>query len=287
MRTFRDILDAVADFFGGMSRRKISTYSAAGTYYLFVSLVPMIMLCCAILQYTPLTEETVMDVVSEYVPDSLYQVVERIVAGVYSGGRVALTVSIVLTLWSASASMRALMQGMDAVYDAERRENYFIFILRACLYMLIFLAMLLLSLFVMVYGGRILQLVRSYLPVSPWLDHLFQLLRYLRFLVAMAILTVIFSMLYRWMPAVHMRYRHQWPGAVFSAVTWVAFSSVFSFYVSFSDKFGAYGFLGTILVAMMWMYFCIYFLLIGGFINRYIDLRRNPENHREHPSEIK
>ena len=58
-------------------------------------------------------------------------------------------------------------------------------------------------------------------------------------------------------------------------MAWVVFSWVFSLYVDLSGKFGAYGFLGTILVAMMWMYFCLCFLLIGGYINRYMDLRRS------------
>jgi uncharacterized BrkB/YihY/UPF0761 family membrane protein len=44
-----------------------------------------------------------------------------------------------------------------------------------------------------------------------------------------------------------------------------------------SNQFGAYGFIGTFLVAMMWMYFCIYFLLIGGYLNHYLYLRQVPE----------
>ena len=42
--TLRDIYDAVDEFSKGMSRRRITTYSAACAYYLFMSLIPMIML---------------------------------------------------------------------------------------------------------------------------------------------------------------------------------------------------------------------------------------------------
>lgn len=61
----------------------------------------------------------------------LYEIVDYIVSSIYNGGRVALTVSILLTLWSASACMKALMRGMDSVYDAERREDYIRFSIRA------------------------------------------------------------------------------------------------------------------------------------------------------------
>lgn len=270
----RDIRDAVLDFAGGLASRRLPTYSAAGAYYIFMSLVPMIMLVCSILQYTPLTEDVVLSLLSGYIPDSLYVIVRRIVTGVYNGGNVALTVSLLLTVWTASASMKALMRGMDSVYEVERNENYIVFSVRACIYMLILLAMLILSFFVLVYGGRILDLLYTYIPSSRLVDFIFGVVRYLRYIVTMAVLAGFFVLLYRWMPAARGRYRHQWAGAVFSAITWVVFSSLFSAYISVSGKFGAYGYIGTIMVAMIWMFYCLYFLLLGGYINRYIDKKR-------------
>lgn len=272
--TLRDIYDAVDEFFSGMGSRRITTYSAACAYYLFMSLVPVIMLLVAVLQYTPLTQDVVLEAVSEYVPESLYEIVYFIVTSIYNGGKVALTVSILLTLWSASACMKALMRGMDSVYDAVRRDDYIKFSLRACLYMVIFVVILLLSFFVMVYGGKILDFIENSMPSNHSQDFLFTLAKHLRFLVILALLALVFSLLYKWMPARALKYRRQLPGAVFSAVVWSAFSFIFSFYVSLSDKFGAYGYIGTIMVAMMWIFYCFYFLLLGGFINHYIEMKR-------------
>ena len=272
--TMRDIYDAVDEFFGGMGSRRITTYSAACAYYLFMSLVPVIMLLVSVLQYTPLTRDVVLEAVADYVPESLYEIVDYIVTSIYNGGRVALTVSILLTLWSASACMKALLRGMDSVYDAERREDYIRFSLRACFYMVIFVFILLLSFFVMVYGGQILDMIEDSMPAHHSLDFLFTLAKHLRFLIILALLALVFSLLYKWMPAKNLKYRRQLPGAVFSAVVWAAFSFIFSFYVSLSDKFGAYGYIGTIMVAMIWIFYCFYFLLMGGFINHYIEMKR-------------
>ena len=277
--TLRDVYDAVDEFFGGMGSRRITTYSAACAYYLFMSLVPLIMLLVAALQFTPLTKDVVLEAISDYVPESLYEIVYFIVTSIYNGGRVALTVSILLTVWSASACMKALMRGMDSVYDAVRQDDYIKFSLRACIYMVIFVIILLLSFFVMVYGGKILDLIENSMPSNHSLDFLFTLAKYLRFLVILALLALVFSLLYKWMPARKIKYRRQLPGAVFSAVVWAAFSFIFSFYVSLSDKFGAYGYIGTIMVAMIWIFYCFYFLLLGGFINHYIEMKRaEPEN---------
>lgn len=272
--TMRDIYDAVDEFFGGMGSRRITTYSAACAYYLFMSLVPVIMLLVSVLQYTPLTRDVVLEAVADYVPESLYEIVDYIVTSIYNGGRVALTVSILLTLWSASACMKALLRGMDSVYDAERREDYIRFSLRACFYMVIFVFILLLSFFVMVYGVQILDMIEDSMPANHSLDFLFTLAKHLRFLIILALLALVFSLLYKWMPAKNLKYRRQLPGAVFSAVVWAAFSFIFSFYVSLSDKFGAYGYIGTIMVAMIWIFYCFYFLLMGGFINHYIEMKR-------------
>lgn len=280
--TLRDIYDAVDEFFSGMGSRRLTTYSSSCAYYLFMSLVPVIMLLVSVLQYTPLTRDVVLEAVADYVPDSLYEIVYFIVTSIYNGGRVALTVSILLTIWSTSACMKALLRGMDSVYDAERKEDYIRFSLRACFYMIIFVFILMLSFFVMVYGGKILDYIEQSMPVNHSLDFLFTLAKYLRFVIILALLALVFCLLYKWMPARRLKFRRQLPGAVFSSVAWAAFSFIFSFYVSLSDRFGAYGYIGTIMVAMIWIFYCFYFLLLGGFINHYIEMKRAEPEHDRH-----
>lgn len=280
--TLRDIYDAVDEFFSGMGSRRLTTYSSSCAYYLFMSLVPVIMLLVSVLQYTPLTRDVVLEAVADYVPDSLYEIVYFIVTSIYNGGRVALTVSILLTIWSASACMKALLRGMDSVYDAERKEDYIRFSLRACFYMIIFVFILMLSFFVMVYGGKILDYIEQSMPANHSLDFLFTLAKYLRFVIILALLALVFCLLYKWMPARRLKFRRQLPGAVFSSVAWAAFSFIFSFYVSLSDRFGAYGYIGTIMVAMIWIFYCFYFLLLGGFINHYIEMKRAEPEHDRH-----
>lgn len=280
--TLRDIYDAVDEFFSGMGSRRLTTYSSSCAYYLFMSLVPVIMLLVSVLQYTPLTRDVVLEAVADYVPDSLYEIVYFIVTSIYNGGRVALTVSILLTIWSASACMKALLRGMDSVYDAERKEDYIRFSLRACSYMIIFVFILMLSFFVMVYGGKILDYIEQSMPVNHSLDFLFTLAKYLRFVIILGLLALVFCLLYKWMPARRLKFRRQLPGALFSSVAWAAFSFIFSFYVSLSDRFGAYGYIGTIMVAMIWIFYCFYFLLLGGFINHYIEMKRAEPEHDRH-----
>ncbi len=274
MDKLKRVAALAADFSGGMGTRRVNTFAAAGAYYIFVSLVPLIMLLISLLQYTPLTEEMVLAALGDYVPESMYVLVRRVISGVYSTAGTTITLSIVLTLWSASAGVKALMRGIDAVYDAERLDNYIVFRAKAIAYLLLLALVLIVSFVVVALGGKLIDLGLAQLEglaLPGALSFLLGGFRYLRFVIVMALLTVVFALLYRWMPAGHAKGRC-WPGAVFTAVSWVVFSGIYSVYASVSDKYGAYGFLGSILVAMIWIYFCFMFLLVGGYINHWYDL---------------
>ena len=275
MSKLKKQLSAVASAFGMIGKKKVPVFAAASDYFLFMSLVPILMLLVSLIRYLPFDQADVLRIFAVAVPASVYTVVSPIVESIYSSGGGVITLSILLTLFSASSAMRAIMKGLDAVYEVERRDNVIVFFVRACVYMLILVLIIIFSLVVMVYGSVALGWLHSVLPESAFVEGLFSLTKYMRYLLVLAILTLSFILLYRWVPAGEHHSACQWPGALFCAVAWGAFSWVFSLYVSISDKFGAYGYIGTIMVAMMWMYYCFMFLLIGGCINSVVEKHRS------------
>ena len=57
-------------------------------------------------------------------------------------------------------------------------------------------------------------------------------------------------------------------GAAFSAVGWMIVSWIFSVYLNIFKGFSSmYGSLTTIVLIMLWLYFCMYILLLGGEVN--------------------
>ncbi|MBQ0000926.1 MAG: YihY/virulence factor BrkB family protein [Clostridiales bacterium] len=267
----RSLVGLGKEFAGGMGKRRLTVYATSGCYYLFMSLVPIVMILCCILPYTPFNLNMILNYIEEYFAESLGDILRNIATAVYSSNGATLTVSIVLTLYSASASMKALMKGMDSAYECENQDNFIVFSLKALGYMVVLIVTILLSLVIMVYGGRILFYLQRYMPnIGP----LKMLLSKGRYFLVLVVLTIIFMVLYNLMPAKKVKFKDQIPGAVFAALTWVIFSSVFTVYITVSNKFGAYGFIGTIMVAMMWMYYCLFFLLIGGFMNSFLSERK-------------
>jgi len=258
-------------FFNGMGERRLTVFATSGCYYIFMSLVPAVMVLCCLLPYTPFSQELMLTYVDAYFSASLGTIVRKIVEGVYASNTTTMTVSILLTVFSASASMRAIMNGLDAAYDIRQRRSLPKQFLMGVFFVILLLITLILALGVMVYGGRIVKLLSAYLPQVEILE---SAIFVFRFLVIMVLLFLIFAMIYTFMPSGRMKLLQQLPGALFCSAVWVIFSYLFSRYVEISDKYGAYGFIGTIMVAMLWMNFCFYFLLIGGYINSLLMQRR-------------
>jgi len=248
-----------------VSSRRLGTYAAAGSFYLFLSLVPLVIVVLTVLPFTPLTEELLLEALDVLLPDGVTGLIRDIVENIFEASAATLSVSAVLTVWSASLALVALMRGLAVAYDAPRQGGYILARLRAMALLVLFLAGVLVSLVLMVYGGQLLELTAA---LVPGLRRVLGLLRFLRHPAATAFLAGCFAVLYRVTPGAG-RFRDCVPGAVLAAVMWMVFSVVYSAYVAFSDKYGVYGVLGSVIVTMLWAYYCQYFLLIGACVNRW------------------
>lgn len=56
------------DFSTKMKRKNISAFAASTAFFIFLSLVPMLIVLSTILPYTPLTEENLITAVGEVIP---------------------------------------------------------------------------------------------------------------------------------------------------------------------------------------------------------------------------
>jgi YihY family inner membrane protein len=75
-------------------------------------------------------------------------------------------------------------------------------------------------------------------------------------------------MIYKFLPNHIVQLKVQLMGAAFSAVGWMIVSWIFSVYLDIFKGFSSmYGSLTTIVLIMLWLYFCMYILLLGGEVN--------------------
>lgn len=254
-------------FAKAVSQDNISAHAASTAFFLFLSMIPLLMLICAIIPYTPITEAVLMQFVVNLTPHSVDSLMVYLVGEVYDKSGGILSATAVVTIWIAAKGMLALMRGLNAVNERHEERNYFLLRFEASLYTIFFLVLLIGTLVILVFGNAFARVILREIPELKIAIKLFMLFR---FLFVWVILTFVFAMIYAYLPTTRLRFREQLPGALFAAVAWSCFSWGFSVYISLFNGFNMYGKLTTVIIIMLWLYFCMYLLLVGAKINRFL-----------------
>ncbi len=254
------------DFSSQMKKQNISAFASSTAFFLFLSLVPMLVMVCTIIPFTPITEENLVAAIEDVVPAVMDPLVQGLVAEVYDKSAGILSLAAIATLWSAAQGVLALMRGLNAINGVEEKRNYVVVRMIASLYTLVMLIVLILSLFVMVFGNELVMLVLHRLPR---LRLLVSFIMKFRFLFGWCLLALVFAVIYTFVPDKKLQFREQIPGAVLSSMIWIGFSWGFSLYVGRSGSYSIYGSLSVIVIVMLWLYFCMYIMMLGAYVNRY------------------
>ncbi|MDR6623996.1 YihY/virulence factor BrkB family protein [Caulobacter segnis] len=178
---------------------------------------------------------------------------------------VAFAFSLLLSIWSANASMRALFDGLNVAYDEEEKRH----IVRRTLLSYAF------TVCALVYAAA----VSAVLIVTPWLLKAARLSALegfwapIRWLIVLVMTAAAFAVLYRFAPSrARARWRWVWIGAATASAGWLVGSLGFSVYVNQIAHYDAiYGPLGAIIAFMVWVWFSIMAILIGAELNAEIE----------------
>nr|MDE7283305.1 YihY/virulence factor BrkB family protein [Lachnospiraceae bacterium] len=134
MKTIVRLYYIYRDFSKQMTRKNISAFAASSAFFLFLSLVPLLMALCAILPFTTLTAENLITAVMRVLPNAIDDFVVKVVYDVYSKSTGTITIFAIVAIWSAAKAMLALIRGLNEVNDIEERRNYLLLRLVACFY---------------------------------------------------------------------------------------------------------------------------------------------------------
>lgn len=250
-----------------MSKTNVNAYAASAAFFIFLSLIPCIIVLCSLLPYTPLQKSDLQEAVRQVMPLPMVSFMLSLIDSLYNSTVGVLSMAAVVMIWSAGKGMLALMRGLNAVNGVVEDRNYVVQRLLASFYTVIMLILLLVSLVLMVFGDTLVRVLNQYIPV---LDELLDFLMLFKPLFSWGILTGAFMLIYAYVPNVKLKVKNQFPGALFAAIAWNLFSWGFSIYIENFNGLDIYGSLSAIVVIMLWFYFCMYLLLVGAHINRFM-----------------
>lgn len=261
-RFLREILNQIQK----IPEHHVAAYAAQSAYFFILSLIPIILLLMTLVQYTPVTKADVMTAVLQIFPTSINTMITSIVNQVYNQSMGIIPVTVVVALWSAGKGVLALATALNTMFGCPETRNYIYIRLRATVYTVLFIMTLIVMLVLAVFGNTINDFIFANVPL---ISHVAQWLLWLKNFVAPALLTVLFLYVYKYLPnSDEIRLKNQLPGAVFAAAGWMLCSWVFSVYLDIFEGFSSmYGSLTTIILIMLWMYFSMYCILLGGELN--------------------
>ena len=172
-----------------------------------------------------------------------------------------LIVGLVAVLWAVSSGVRTLIKAITAAYEQEETRGYFKLRGLALLASVGVIAVAVAALAAIGIAPAIRHLVhnpvwRVTFDVGEWV-------------VLAVILTAGIAALY-WLapPKTSVNWRWASAGALFSTVFVVLASVGFSLYVRFFAHYNkTYGTLGGIVILMLWLYYCVFIVLLGALVD--------------------
>lgn len=104
----------------------------------------------------------------------------------------------------------------------------------------------------------IVKLASGVLGESEWLVHAADLL------VGLAVITVLFAMLFKVLPDVRLRWREVWMGAFLTSVLFSVGRLLIALYLGHSTVASAYGAAGSLVALLIWIYYSSAILFFGA-----------------------
>lgn len=249
-----------------LSECDVSVNAASASFFIVLSIFPLSALVLSLLRYLPVGPDDLLHILSNILPQPMLPLVEYLFNDLYTSNVVAIvSVSVAAAMWSASRGVYDLLNGFSRIMGGEDRRGYLRRRFTAVLYTVFLVLAVLLTLALQVFGQTILSMaahwdVRLYRILS-------QVLR-LRVLFTIALLALLFMLMYAFFPARRMALRDVIPGALAASVGWVAFSFLFSIYVNFGGGSRFYGSMATALLSLLWLYVCMSILFYGAVLCR-------------------
>lgn len=252
-----------------ISARQITLHAASASFFIVLSLFPILVLLLSLVRYTGFSVESLTELLEGVIPQALMPAAKQVIYSVYrnTSGTVV-SISLLAALWSASSGIYGVIRGMNAIYGVSESRGYVYTRGMSLVYTFVFLIVLLLTLVLHVFGKSAQRwLITFDAPVFTLLAQLLDM----RLFLLLLLQTAVFTAMFMFLPNRRNRLMASLPGALLTAIGWQVLSQLFSIYVNnFNAYANIYGSVYALVLCMLWLYLCMCILFYGGALNRWL-----------------
>ncbi|MCR3759643.1 YihY/virulence factor BrkB family protein [Clostridium felsineum] len=242
-------------------------------YDLVLAFFPFVIFLMTLVGHTSLNNNEIVGALSKIMPESAFNLIEATISEVITTRHSQLmSLSLLLTIWSASAGFNAVIKGLNKAYGVRETRNFIKVRLVSIMCTIGMAFVILTMMFLLVLGRIILNYIAYKLGFSYDIITLWIAIRYLIF-VSTAIF--IFTYLYRYAPCKRLNFIDVLPGAMFSTLNLIVVSLAFAYYVNnFANYSVIYGSIGAIIILLTWLFMVAVIVIFGGEINAVLSYRK-------------
>jgi membrane protein len=242
--------------------------AAALSYYFIFAMFPALLFLTTLLGLLPLPDlmGRLMGYANRVLPGDAATLVQRTLDEIVQGARGGLlSIGALAALWAGSAGMGSVMTALNVAYEAHEPRPWWNRRLTAVVLTLLFSMLTILALVLLVFGGRIGEMLGVTREVSALVTLVWWLVQG-PLALTFALLAV--SLVYYLAPAQRQDWRWVTPGTVATVAAWIIVSLGLRAYVTYLGNYNAtYGSIGGVILLLLWLFLCSAALLVGAEIN--------------------
>ena len=162
-------------FFNKVNKDHIPEYVGEASFFMILSFIPFIMLLFSLLQFTNIDRLSMMNMMNAIVPENMISFFSDIINEVYSKSFGTISISAFIAVWSAGRGFYSLGKGFKSIFKQNEDDEFNKFFVRieSLLFTIIFIISLMLVMFGLVFGDRIIFAIVSKFPIFTSLFEVF------------------------------------------------------------------------------------------------------------------
>jgi membrane protein len=250
---------------------RTTTLGAALAYYAIFSIGPLLAIIvglAGLLLSDAGVQQHVTQQFQGVVGPKSADVLKSMMASQHKGGSLlSLTLGIVLLLFAASGVFGQLKTSLNLIWQVKPKPGAGVAALvlsrvGAVIVILFIGALLLMSMLLTTFISAFYSLISRVIP----LPHV--VLQLLNIGITLLILTLLFTIVFKVLPDVKLRWADVWVGGFWTAILFLVGEFALSMYLSRKGTSSAYGAAGSVVLILMWIYYSTLILLTGAEFTR-------------------
>ena len=254
-----------------LANDKVSEYASSACYFIILSIIPFLMALLSLIRYLPITSKDLIDYIVPIFPASLKPIITSFITSAYQSSASITILTAIALIWAAGKGFFAMIKGLHQIYEIQDYPNWLIMRIISSISAIIFVFIIAATLCFLVFGNYIFMFIIKYLNHIPLISDIFGTILFSKNLLLPIILSILFTSVFTIISRKNTNFLKEIPGGVFAAAGWILFSYLYSLWVENSPNLSImYGGLSTLVIALMWVYFCLLIIFIGAEINMFL-----------------